>query len=128
MLRHVESKRGADRPQDGGTRRHKEKQMTVVDVITRIRSSMAEPAGSWSVRSSTPAGCIETLQSEDVMRRLISLFDEPDLRETGPPIGLGADSKEPIYFRHLMDYLRERNRQQRDERQDETIDQTARSN
>lgn len=82
--------------------------MTVFDVIARIRSSMAEPpAFKRTVEDSTPAGCIDW-EDEDVMRRLISLFSEPDERERSAGRRAQENQREPVYFRHLMEYLRQR--------------------
>ncbi len=82
--------------------------MTAFDVIARIRSSMAEPpAFNRPDAGSTPASCIEW-EDEDVMRRLISLFSEPDARERSPARRAQEIQREPVYFRHLMEYLRQR--------------------
>ena len=52
-------------------------------------------------------------ESEDEMERLISLFREPDYdsppqeNEQRPPPAAEADA-EPLYFRQLLQYLRQR--------------------
>jgi hypothetical protein len=54
-----------------------------------------------------------TRESEDEMERLISLFREPDyesppqLNEQRPPPAQ-AGEEQPLYFRELLAYLRER--------------------
>ncbi len=42
------------------------------------------------------------------MRRMISLFSEPDERERSPSRVMEEEAREPAYFRHLMEYLRQR--------------------
>ena len=55
----------------------------------------------------------EREESDDEMERLISLFREPDyesppqLNEQRPPPPAGRD-EEPLYFRELLAYLRQR--------------------
>ena len=55
---------------------------------------------------------IEREESEDEMERLISLFREPEyegrpqLNEQRPP---PAGDEEPLYFKELLEYLRQRN-------------------
>ncbi len=48
------------------------------------------------------------------MRRLISLFSEPDEQERSPARRAREDQREPIYFRYLMEYLRQRKAEQAD--------------
>ena len=82
--------------------------MTVFNAIARICSSMAElPALNRMDAGSSPAGCI-ALEREIDMRRVISLFAHPERFEDDPPIGLADAQREPDYFRHLMEYLRQR--------------------
>ena len=56
---------------------------------------------------------LEPRESEDEMERLISLFRDPDyesrpqLNEQRPPPA-AREAEEPLYFKQLLEYLRER--------------------
>ena len=59
------------------------------------------------------------MECEDVMQRLISLFQEPEdpwpslaePREQRPASALKREPRDPLYFVELLAYLRDRNRE-----------------
>jgi hypothetical protein len=67
--------------------------------------------------------CLVTRENEDVMERLISLFREPDYEQWSPGQAQPPpqENDEPLYFRQLLEYLRQQREDEKKEQADVLI-------